>query len=158
MEAGTGAGAGAGAGGEILGAYVFLGCSIGGVLLRGAVGSSFGVDALRIFFFFLETTSFHSHGGERSVVVSRSVAVVGVLGLSSGGAPLSSVLLSSVLCRSLLVSYFPLWCGSGKLPSYFQLDNMLPLRQPPDRSADDRQSAYRQRTNFWYFDSIHVAG
>ena len=185
VEAGTGAGAGTRAGGEVLGACVrciFLGCSIEGVHLRGAVGPSFGVDALRIFFFFLKTTSFHSLGGERSVVVSRSVAVVGVLGLTSCGALLSSVVGDGVKhtaslkeaanlgfryldkfvvvfgSRSLLVSYFPLWCGSGKLTSYFQLDNMLPLRQPPDRSADDRQSAYRQRTNFWYFDSIHIAG
>ena len=95
VEAGTGAGAGAG-GGEVLGAIVlciFRGCSIGGVLLLGgAGGSSFGVDARRIFFFFFETTSFHSPGGERSVVVSRSAAEVGVLGLSSCcGALLASI-------------------------------------------------------------------
>ena len=91
---GAGTGAGTGAGGEVLGAWVhwiFLGCSIGGVLLRGTVGSSFGVDALSVFFFFLETTSFHSPRGEWSVVVSKLVTVVGVLGLTSGGALLSSI-------------------------------------------------------------------
>ena len=94
VEAGTETGAGAGGEG-VLGAIVlciFRGCSIGGVLLLGgAGGSSFGVDARRIFFFFFETTSFHSPGGERSVVVSRSAAEVGVLGLSSCGALLASI-------------------------------------------------------------------
>ena len=97
---GAGTGTGAGAGGEVLGArdrWIFLGCSKGGVLLRCAVGSSFfGVDALSNFFFFLETTSFHSPGGEWSVVGSKSVTVVGVLGLASGGALLSSVVGDSV--------------------------------------------------------------
>ena len=69
--------------------------------------SSFGVDALSVFFFFLETTSFHSPGGERSVVVSKSVAVVGVLGLTSGGALLSSmyeIQVTDIYSRAILVA------------------------------------------------------
>ena len=90
---GAGIGAGAGAGGEVLGTCPL---DLPWLLYRGsppprAVGSSFGVDALSDFFFFWETTSFHSPGGERSVLVSKSVTVVRVLGLASGGALLSSM-------------------------------------------------------------------